>query len=162
MTSNIQHFQHFIRKEGYHESLTPPQQIDCYAKAYPGRVNPLLVELMDERVRGQILAEGEANFWFYSVREIVDWVERGVEPSEPLSSILQNDLFKAVGYVDSRVAHHLCRIVHHLMLWLPPDCYGSADMFEAWKGEEAVEFRATVLNNWKGWEQCKRQMQEKV
>lgn len=162
MTSNIHHFQNFIKKEGYNESLTVPQQIDCYAKAYPGRVNPLLEELLGERDRVNRMEREEASFWFYSVHEIVAWVESGVEPSEPLSSILQNDLFKAVGYVDSRVAHHLCRIVHHLMLWLPPDCYGSADKFAAWQGPEAVEFRATALKHWKGWSECKRQMQSKI
>lgn len=162
MTSNIQHFKNFIKKEGYNESLTDTQQVDAYSRAYPGRVTPLLADLIREHGEHAVLADGDANFWFYSVPEIVAWVERGVCPSEPLASILQNDLFKAVGYVDSRVAHHLCRIVHHLMLWLPPDCCGSAEKFANWQGEAAVEFRATALKNWKGWEQCKRQMQSKI
>lgn len=164
MTSNIQHFQHFIKREGYHESLTDTQQVDAYSRAYPGRITPLLADLIREHGEHAVLADGDASFWFYSVPEIVAWVERGVSPSEPLASILQNDLNGAVNHADAKVASHLYSIVHNLRLWLPPLCHGSKEAYHSWRGPEAIELRATVLkqSDARGWPEWKRQMQSKL
>lgn len=65
------------------------------------------------------------------------WVVNGIKPGDFLCALLRNDLKGAFDRADERSVRNLRELVMYCYRHLPTACWGSAELFDAWKGIEA-------------------------
>lgn len=67
------------------------------------------------------------------------YIEKGIRPGDFLTAVLSNDLFGAVGRVDTTNRHRLFDYTTYLYNYAPGSCWGSGEAVKAWVESGGLE-----------------------